>query len=265
MKSRKVTRLFAVLSAVALGLTACGNDGAQPGGENSQPSSTGQKEENQSQGGGESKEESPDKTERDLSEQMHVSIFSQADDVGYEEFIANPVFEYWAKMFNLELEWQLPPQGSETDQLNMMFGTQDYTDVIDISYNTENLATLCQDEVIYNLAPYLDTELPNYKAFLDANPDVKSALLDDDGNLYHFAVIQEAPKQWGGLVYRKDILDTMTGGNIQFPSGKDTPTTIEDWDYMLPLMKQYFEAANMAEYACLISSILDIPKDSSCS
>ena len=127
MKSRKVTRLFAILSAVALGLTACGNDGAQPGGENSQPSSTGQKEENQSQGGGESKEESPDKTERDLSEQMHVSIFSQADDVGYEEFIANPVFEYWAKMFNLELEWQLPPQGSETDQLNMMFGTQDYT------------------------------------------------------------------------------------------------------------------------------------------
>ncbi len=212
----------------------------------------------ENQGNGESQEaeesQAPSQggTELDLSEQMHVSIFSQADDVGYEEFIANPVFEYWADMFNLELEWQLPPQGSETDQLNMMFGTQDYTDVIDISYNTENLATLYQDEVIYNLAPYLDTELPNYKAFLDANPDVKSALLDDDGNLYHFAVIQEAPKQWGGLVYRQDILDTMTGGNIQFPSGKDAPTTIEDWDYMLPLMKQYFEEANMAEYACLI-------------
>ena len=41
----------------------------------------------------------------------------------------------------------------------------------------------------------------------------------------------------GGLVYRADILDVMTGGNPQFPSGNSEPTTIEDWEYMLPLFK----------------------------
>ena len=46
-------------------------------------------------------------------------------------------------------------------------------------------------------------------------------------------------KAWGGLVYRRDILETMTGGNIAFPSGNDEPTTVEDMDYMLELMKQY--------------------------
>lgn len=241
MKRKSMVRVLAVMSAAALGLSACGNDSE----ENSQTSSTGQESEKQ-------EAHNQETAELDLSESMKVSIFSQADDMSYEEFISNPVTNYWANMFNLELEWQLPPQGSETEQLNNMFGTGDYTDVIDISYNTENLATLCADEVIYDLAPYLDTELPNYKAFLDANPDVKSALLDDNGGLYHFAVIQEAPKQWGGLVYRKDILETMTGGNVAFPSGADAPSTIEDWDYMLPLMKQYFDAAQMAEYGCLI-------------
>jgi hypothetical protein len=44
----------------------------------------------------------------------------------------------------------------------------------------------------------------------------------------------------------------MTGGNLAFPSGNAEPTTIEDWDYMLPLMKQYFESAGLVDYACLI-------------
>lgn len=250
MKKKKVAGIMALTLAAAMVLGACGKGDTESGGENPQSSPAGQREESSGKEG--QGEESQEASGLDLSEKMHISIFSQADDVSYEEFIANPIFAYWSDMFNLELEWQLPPQGSETDQLNMMFGTQDYTDVIDISYNTENLTTLCEDGVIYNLAPYLDTELPNYKAFLDANPDVKSALLDDEGNLYHFAVIQEAPKQWGGLVYRRDILETMTGGDIQFPSGNDAPATVEDWDYMLPLMKQYFESAGMAEYACLI-------------
>ena len=85
MKSRKVTRLFAILSAVALGLTACGNDGAQPGGENSQPSSTGQKEETRARGR---------RVQGGISGQDRTGFvganaciyFSQADDVGYEEF-----------------------------------------------------------------------------------------------------------------------------------------------------------------------------------
>lgn len=57
---------------------------------------------------------------------------------------------------------------------------------------------------------------------------------------------------WGGFVYRRDILETMTGGNVQFPSGNEEPTTVEDWDYMLPLMKEYFEASGLQDTACLI-------------
>ena len=44
----------------------------------------------------------------------------------------------------------------------------------------------------------------------------------------------------------------MTGGNVEFPSGNDQPVTVDDWDYMLGLMKQYFENSGMPDYACLI-------------
>ena len=57
---------------------------------------------------------------------------------------------------------------------------------------------------------------------------------------------------WGGMVYRRDILDTMTGGYVAFPSGNDEPSTVADWEYMLPLMKAYFEAAGFKDYAPLI-------------
>ena len=190
----------------------------------------------------------------DLSEKVTVSIFQQADDVTMEEYLNNPVLLYWQKLFNLEVEWQLPPQGSEQEQLTMMLGTGEYTDLINASFSTENLAALCADGVIIELSDYIAKYMPNYTAFLNApeNADVKSIICDEEGHIYNIAQVQEHPKAWGGLVYRRDILETMTGGNIAFPSGSDEPTTVEDMDYMLGLMKQYFDAAGMAVNAPII-------------
>lgn len=190
----------------------------------------------------------------DTSKALTISIFEQADDNPEFTLENNPVINYWSDMYNLDVEWQQPPQGSEQTQLTMMLGTGDYTDVIDISFNQENLSTLWEDGVIYDLSPYIEKYMPNYYAFLNApeNADVKSALYDDEGHIYNVAIVKEEPKQWGGLVYRRDILETMTGGNVAFPSGESEPTTIEDMEYMMGLMKQYFDASGMPETASLI-------------
>ena len=190
----------------------------------------------------------------DNDKKLTYTAFQQGDDVPNpeEDYRNSAVIHYWQDMFNIEIDWQIPPQGSEADQMSLMLGTGDYTDIMDMGFNTENLGTLCDDGVIYDLTPYLDDCMPNYKAWLDANPDVKSALFDDSGRIYLAATIQDHPKQWGGLVYRRDILETMTGGNVAFPSGSEEPTTIADWEYMLELMKQYFTAAGLPDYACLI-------------
>lgn len=87
--------------------------------------------------------------ETDVSQPMTVSIFMQADDNPANADAENPVISYWRGLYNLEIDWQKPPQGSEQEQLNMMLGTGDYTDVIDLGFNTENLTTLYEDHVIY--------------------------------------------------------------------------------------------------------------------
>lgn len=241
---KKLSALLATVLALTLALSACG----PAGGTSSVNSSSAESQ---------SSPESSSVTEEgtaavDTSEHIDVSIFVQADDVAEGDSEEAPVIQYWSDLFNLTVEWQKPPQGSEQEQLNMMLGTGDYTDVIDLGFNTENLATLCDDGVIYELSEYIDQYMPNYKAFLEENPDVASALYDDEGHIYNVAIIQEDPKQWGGLVYRRDILEIMTDGNVQFPSGEDEPITIDDWEYMLDLMKQYFDASGMTETACLI-------------
>lgn len=239
-------KLFALLSMVlvlTMALSACG--GTPPANENTKPTDPSQ--------AGDASEPAAG-TAVDISKALTISIFEQADDNPEFTLDNNPVINYWEGLYNLDVEWQQPPQGSEQDQLTMMLGTGDYTDVIDIGFNQENLGTLYEDGVIYELSPYIEKYMPNYYAFLNApeNADVKSALYDDEGHIYNVAVVKEAPKQWGGLVYRRDILDTMTGGNIAFPSGESEPATIEDMEYMMGLMKQYFDATGMPETACLI-------------
>lgn len=248
----KKKALLAMLLVGAMMLGACGNGEGSQGqtGTGSQSAGAGLEESRGEAGSGD--ENNQGASGIDMSKTLKYTVFAQADDVAQGGDNIDPVMDYWEKMFNIKLEMQYPPQGSESDQFTLMIGTGDYTDIMDLNFNTENLETLYEDGVIYELSKYVDQYMPNYKAYLDANPDVKSAMYDDEGRIYHAAVIQDHPKQWGGLVYRRDILETMTGGNVAFPSGNDEPVTIEDWDYMLPLMKQYFDAAGMADYACLI-------------
>lgn len=243
----KIKALAALLLAGALLLSGCGPTGTESSGANSTTSGSTSSSETSVSDTGE-----VDTPEVDTSENITVTVFMQADDVSAAEAAENPITTYWGELYNLTLDNQYPPQGSEQEQLNMMLGTGDYTDVIDLGFNTENLATLWEDGVIYELSEYIDQYMPNYKAFLEENPDVKSALYDDDGHIFNVATVKENPKQWGGLVYRRDILETMTNGNVQFPSGEEEPTTVEDWEYMFDLMKQYFDASGMADTACLI-------------
>lgn len=194
----------------------------------------------------------------DLSEHRTMTAFLSMDD--YRYFATkdqSPVVEYLMDKFNFTIEFQQPPVGSETESFNQMLGGGDYTDLIEISYSTQSPAVLYTDGVIVDLHPYLQTYMPNYYAYLNdpANEEVKKAMYDSDGHC--LAITAEARDgtpivNWGGMVYRHDILETMTGGNVAFPSGSEAPTTVADWEYMLELMSQYFAASGMTETAGLI-------------
>ncbi len=184
-----------------------------------------------------------------------ITLWLQSEDLNYySDYNDNPVVTTIEKKFGIDLQFQLPAMGSESDNFNLMLGTGDYTDVFVLSYSTDSTKVLYEDGVIIDLAPYLEEYMPNYWKYLNDNPTAKAAITDDEGHIFNILVASKTEDEtmWGGLVYRRDILETMTGGNVSFPSGNDEPTTIEDWEYMLPLFQQYFQAAGMADYACLI-------------
>jgi len=171
----------------------------------------------------------------------------------YTSYEENPVVEYLNNKFNVTMEYQLPAMGSEAENLNLMLGTGDYTDIMNTTYSSESLQSLYENGVIIDIAPYLEKYMPNYYALLQSSDELRKMVYDDEGHAFGLYTIEDMERnQWGGLVYRRDILETMTGGNIAFPSGNEHPVTVEDWDYMLPLMKTYFDAAGMMGSACII-------------
>jgi hypothetical protein len=178
-------------------------------------------------------------------------LYATADEF-YSDYSDNPVVRYLGNKYNVTLQFQQPVSGTETDSLSLMFGTGEYTDMIEMSRYSGSVSDLYDDGVIVNIAEYLDY-MPNFKGHIDRDENFRRQVYDDDGRILTLRNIQtEVEFAWGGLVYRRDILETMTGGNIKFPSGNEHPTTIEDCEYMLPLFKKYFEAAGMKEYAPLI-------------
>lgn len=192
--------------------------------------------------------------EDDPSREVTISYWMYADDYKhYNSLNDNPVIKYLNKKFNVKFDFQTPAIGGEADNFNLMMGTQDYTDIINMTYTQESLNTFYEDGVILDLAPYLEEYMPNYYALINSSDEMRKEVYDDEGHVLSVSQFDDQTRtQWGGLVYRRDILETMTGGNVQFPSGNEDPTTVEDWDYMLPLMKQYFDASGMTDTACLI-------------
>ena len=196
----------------------------------------------------------------DLTQHRSMTAFLNMDD--YRYFATrdeSPVVRILKERFNFDIEFLQPPVGDEMNSFNNMLGggKSSYTDIMEVSYSGQQPSVLFHDGVIIDLAPYLETYMPNYYAFLHdpAHEDVYRAMYDAEGHC--FTITSEATDNtprlnWGGMVYRRDILDTMTGGNIAFPSGNDEPMTVEDWDYMLGLIKTYLDATGMNDTAPLI-------------
>lgn len=190
----------------------------------------------------------------DYSEHLTITAWKMADDGKgyYSDYSENPVVLYLNEKFNVTLDFQEPPSGSEPDQFALMM-MGDYTDVFSTEYAQDTMGTLYEDGIIQDLAPYLERYAPNYLAWIQSTETARKTAYDEEGHVFVVPnTADEGQTMWGGLMYRRDILETMTGGNVAFPSGGDEPTTVEDWDYMLGLMKGYFDAADMVDSACLI-------------
>ena len=156
-----------------------------------------------------------------------ITIWQENDTADYFlDYNDHPITLYIEKKFGIDLSFQLPAEGGEQDAFNVMYSTEEFTDVIKLGgYANVTAQQMYDDGYLYDLAPYIEQYMPNYKAYLDANPKYRAAITTEEGRI--FGIVQASPVEnevmWGGLIYRHDILETMTGGYVSSPPAMQSP------------------------------------------
>lgn len=109
----------------------------------------------------------------------------------------------------LNFSFLVPITGSESDNFNTMIGTGEYPDILDLARATETPQMLCENGILMDLTEYVEKYMPNYLAFLDANPELKPLVqvADEDGKAHYYAIYSftdgvDIP--WAGMCYRRD-------------------------------------------------------------
>ena len=119
--------------------------------------------------------------------------------------------------------------------IQMMFATHSYPEAVvtilgDTFTYPGGIDKGIADNVILDLTDLIEEHAPNYKAFINADPDVKREVITDEGKMgAMYAVSEDMQGPWYGYVMRKDLLDKY---------GFDIPVTYADWTAILSTMKK---------------------------
>ena len=129
------------------------------------------------------------------------------------------------KRTGINIDWITPSSsGTAIEEFNIMLSEGTYPHMF--SANAANAARYYQDGVTIVLNDVIDQYMPNFKAILEANPEVDRVIRNDDGNYYYIPTWNETTAMGNtyGAFARKDLMVEM---------GVETPTTIDEWYNLL--------------------------------
>jgi putative aldouronate transport system substrate-binding protein len=150
----------------------------------------------------------------------------------FNNYASIAVYQIIMKKFNVKIEFQHPPIGGESDQFNLMIASGKLPDIIEWHWDwyPGGPVKALQDKVVIRLNEYIDKYAPNYKKYLQSDPDAKKLLSTDNGDIYCYGFVRE--KQWQGVYYgpqlRRDWLKKL---------GLNPPETLDEWYKVLKAFK----------------------------
>lgn len=148
-----------------------------------------------------------------------------------EEF---PFVQDLAKRTGVQEKYVLPAVNQANEQLNMMFASGEFTDIIEWNF-LQNYPggpeKAIKDGNILKLNDLFTQYAPNLTKYLKEHPEVDKQIKTDDGTYYGFPFIRgdNYLKTYGGLIVRQDWLDEL---------GLEVPTTIDEWHTVLTAFKE---------------------------
>lgn len=139
------------------------------------------------------------------------------------------------KANNVEIIFQHPPVGQETEQYNLMLNGDELPDIITHGWGLPETFPggpdkAIADEYFLDLTQLIKDNAPNYQHILDTNEVVRKAVTTDNGAVWNMCMVDlTAQPEWDGPTIRKDIFDKY---------GLEIPVTIDDWYTALKTLKE---------------------------
>lgn len=109
----------------------------------------------------------------------------------------------------LKFSYTVPITGSENENFNTMIGTGEYPEIIDMVVSPETPQALHDNGIVMDITKYVEEYMPNYLAYLDANPELKPLVQtkEEDGSIHYYAIypfLEGLENPWQGTCYRRD-------------------------------------------------------------
>lgn len=126
-------------------------------------------------------------------------------------------------------------QGRDADNwISLMLAEGDYPDVMEGWWTNAypgGIQAMGTDEVIIPLNDVIDQYMPNFKAWMEANPEAAKTLYNSEGVIYGIPFVYESTDVLNttGLIIRQDWLKEL---------GLSVPTTIDEWHTALTAFKE---------------------------
>lgn len=151
----------------------------------------------------------------------------------YTELNDNPVFKELEERTNIHIDWRHPAEGGETEALNLMFTSNEFTDIIvtlDPTYYVGGFDKFIDDGIIHDLKDLVNNYAPNFLNTIKKDETVYKQLHTDTGHLPAFRMmLTDRQLCYLGYYARQDLMDA--AGYTK------TPTTYDDFHEMLTALK----------------------------
>lgn len=126
-----------------------------------------------------------------------------------------------------------PTAGQESEQFNLLIASGELPDIIETNWSRDagGPEKAIKDKVILPLNDYIDKVSPNFKKFLEENPDLDAQLKTDSGKYFMYPMVKKDRqlRSFMGFMVREDLLKR---------AGLDKPETIDEWEVMLRKFKE---------------------------
>ena len=202
------------------------------------------------------------------------------DSTYYMSYDDNPAVKYLETLdFNgkkVDLKFLVPVTGAERDNFNTLLMTEEYAKIFDMSYCTSIATELYEDDIIWDLTPYIEEYMPNYSRIIkdpEFVPYVYSPVDGEKKILSLYNLKSEVTSNFMGLNYRRDWVakygtNPFTGekfnygytdesdyntywDDVVFPNGTENPIYVSDWEWMFEIFEKAMADLDITDGYCI--------------